>query len=201
VEVTLKAPPPLDTPLRIEGHDCGARLMHGDTEIASAISKAVDIEVPHAPSLEEAAAASARYLKPEEHRIPECFVCGPRRSPGDGLCIFAGPDPARAIAAAVWTPEKDFADQDGNVATEILWSALDCPGYFGLLQPGLFALLGRMAAAIIEAPRPGDPCIVIGWKIDHEGRKYHAGTALFNQHGRLLAKARQTWIELRGPIT
>ncbi len=160
----------------------------------------IRMKVPDAPSVEDAQAARARYPGPAEHGIPECFVCGPKRSPGDGLCIFAGPCTARGMAAAVWTPEPEYAGADGRVATEILWSALDCPGYFGLLRPGLPALLGRMAANSIEAPAPGEPCIVIGWPIDHEGRKYHAGTALFHESGRLLAMARQTWIELRSPI-
>ena len=197
VEVTLKAPPPVDTPMAIVGGATRVRLMHGDSEIASAIPAVLELEVPEAPSLEQAAAASDRYVTPDAHGIPECFVCGPKRLPGDGLCIFAGPDPDRGIAAAVWTPEAGHAGADGRVAKEIVWSALDCPGYFGLMAPGLPALLGRMTAGIVEAPHAAEPCIVIGWKIDHEGRKYHAGTALFDASGRLLARSRQTWIELR----
>ena len=201
VEVTLKAPPPLNTPLRLVRDEDGARLLHGDAEIAVAREAAVDVEPPPAPTMSAAEAARARYVGPDEHGIPGCFVCGPNRAAGDGMRIFAGPDESLGVAATPWTPEPDQADASGHVAVEFLWSALDCPGYFGLLRPGLPALLGRMAAEIIEAPRPGDACIVIGWKIDHEGRKYHAGSAVYTADGRLLAKSRQTWIELRGQFT
>ena len=195
--MTLKAPPPLDTPLDIVRDATRVRLMHGDLEIAAAIPAHLDLQVPEAPTLEEAVAARDRYVVPDGHAIPECFVCGPKRLPGDGLCIFAGPHPDRRIVAAPWKPEAEYARADGRVAPEIVWSALDCPGYFGLMATGLPALLGRMTAEIIEAPRPGEACIVIGWKIDHEGRKYHAGTALFDAMGGLLARSKQTWIELR----
>ena len=30
-------------------------------------------------------------VKPHEHPLPTCFVCGPARAKGDGLRIFAGP--------------------------------------------------------------------------------------------------------------
>ncbi len=201
VEVTLKAPPPLDTPLSLVRDEQGARLLHGEAEIAVAREAAVDVDPPPAPAMSAAEAARSRYVGPDEHAIPGCFVCGPKRAAGDGMRIFAGPDEALGVAATPWTPEPGQADASGHVATQFLWSALDCPGYFGLLRPGLPALLGRMAAEIIEAPRPGDACIVIGWKIDHEGRKYHAGSAVYTADGRLLAKSRQTWIELRGQFT
>ena len=201
VEVTLKAPPPLDTPLSLVRDEQGARLLHGEAEIAVAREAAVDVDPPPAPAMSAAEAARSRYVGPDEPAIPGCFVCGPKRAAGDGMRIYAGPDEALGVAATPWTPEPDQADASGHVATEFLWSALDCPGYFGLLRPGLPALLGRMAAEIIEAPRPGDACIVIGWKIDHEGRKYHAGSAVYTADGRLLAKSRQTWIELRGQFT
>ena len=36
---------------------------------------------------------------------------------------------------------------------------------------------------------------VIGWKIGVEGRKYQAGTAIFDEDGELCARARALWIE------
>jgi hypothetical protein len=57
-------------------------------------------------------------------------------------------------------------------------------------------LLGEMQAHVDRRVRVGDPCIVIGWKLGAEGRKHYAGTAVFDQEGELLARARATWIEL-----
>ena len=55
--------------------------------------------------------------------------------------------------------------------------------------PGLFRRHRR--------PRVGDPCIVIGWRLGAEGRKHYAGTAVFDQDGELLARAKATWVELK----
>ena len=38
---------------------------------------------------------------------------------------------------------------------------------------------------------------IIGWKIGVAGRKYLAGTAIFDEDGELCARARALWIERR----
>ena len=38
------------------------------------------------------------------------------------------------------------------------------------------------------------PCVVVGWPLGDEGRKLHAGTALYGRDRELLALARQVWI-------
>jgi hypothetical protein len=49
--------------------------------------------------------------------------------------------------------------------------------------------------AHVPAPVPaGERFVVIGWSLGREGRKIHAGTALFDAHGTLRGSARQTWI-------
>jgi hypothetical protein len=40
----------------------------------------------------------------------------------------------------------------------------------------------------------GEPLRVIGWPIEAEGRKLHAGSALFDATGRVLARSRQVWM-------
>ncbi len=82
---------------------------------------------------------------------------------------------------------------------EFLWAALDCPGVFapGVIQrTDRLLLLGRLAGRVDAVPAPGEPCVVIGWKIATDGRKTHVGTALFSNTGALYAKARATWVEL-----
>jgi hypothetical protein len=51
-----------------------------------------------------------------------------------------------------------------------------------------------MTARVVRVPRPGETCVVAAWPLGEDGRKLHAGTALFAEDGELLAIARQTWI-------
>ena len=55
-----------------------------------------------------------------------------------------------------------------------------------------------MTARVDRVPEAGEPCIVVSWPLGEDGRKLYAGTALFAEHGELLALARQTWIVPRG---
>jgi len=83
----------------------------------------------------------------------------------------------------------------GEVSSEIVWAAIDCAGAYAVGGPGRGeVLLGRMAAEIRRLPEEGEPCIVAAWPLGEDGRKLHAGTALFSAEGELLALARQTWI-------
>jgi hypothetical protein len=196
VEVTLRAPPPLETSLVLRAAEGEARLLHDAVELASARPGQAGVTAPPAPSLRAAEAAGARYPGFATHLYPECFVCGPRRPEGDGLRIFTGPMEDAAVVAGVWTPEPQDADAERRALPEIVWAALDCPSYFAFLNPALPALLGRMAADVSERPRAGEACIVVAWRIAQERRKHVAGSALYSRDGRLLAIAKATWIEL-----
>ncbi len=55
-------------------------------------------------------------------------------------------------------------------------------------------LLGRMATEIDRLPTPGEPHVVIGWRVGEEGRKRFAGSALLTADGEVLARSRSTWI-------
>src|SRR6266536_1117 len=91
--VTLRRPPPLDTPMEVERDGDGSvRVRHGRTLIGEAApSPAGPLEIPATVSLAEAGAAArgARYFA--DPVFPDCFVCGMNRGPGDGLRIFPGP--------------------------------------------------------------------------------------------------------------
>jgi hypothetical protein len=56
----------------------------------------------------------------------------------------------------------------------------------------------RLTARIDSPPDPGRPHVVLSWPIEVEGRKRHAGSALFSAEGAVLATSRALWIELRG---
>jgi hypothetical protein len=182
-EITLRAPPPLGTPLRFDGE----KLWNDDTLIAEARRAELDLEPPAPVSFEEAERASRAYPGFEEHAYPTCFVCGPARE--DGLRVFTGPV-RDGVFAAAWTPRE--------ISQELAWASLDCPGAIGVGWDGRGDwLLGRMHGRVDALPVVGEPCVVLSWPIDREGRKGFAGTALFGDGGRLLGLARQTWIALR----
>lgn len=203
VEVTLRAPPPLDEPISFSaGDEPGTgRMTHGDTLVGSAraLEAPLELELPTAPTLAEAEDATTRYAGRDHHILPECFVCGTRREHPDGLCIFAGPVAGREreLVAAPWRPDASLAS-DGEAVDEVFaWAALDCPSYFGLLRPGLFTLLGRITATIDGRLCPEETVIVCGWPLGSEGRKHRSGSAIFRADGGApVAWALATWIEI-----
>jgi hypothetical protein len=206
-EVTLRLPPPLATPLRVEqAHDGGIRVLERDQLVAEGVRRRdedLGIDVPEPVGIAEAeaaAAASQLHEHPEEHPFPTCFVCGPQRAPEDGLHILVGPVAGRGVAAATWTPATDLAGADGAVRAEFVWAALDCSGGVAswLADPidGNPFVLGRMAVTIDRPVRAGAPHAVVGWRAGHEGRKVTAGSAMFTAAGDLVGLARATWIQL-----
>ena len=185
VEVTLRLPPRLGVPLGVEA----GRIVDGEAVVAEFEPAAVELELPPAPSFDEAVEAQ----RPDaESLFPHCFVCGFRRAPDDGLHIHPGPLGGGPLVAAPWVPRPDVA------AAGFVWCALDCPGAYacGITSRGVL-LLGRMAAHVVRAPEPGERCVVAGWPLGGEGRKLGAGTALWTAAGELLGHARATWIEPR----
>lgn len=198
VEVTLRIPPPLGRDLQVEEDAEGVRLLDAGTLIASAVRKELDLDVPPPPSLATARKAEAHYAGFADHTFPGCFVCGPDRAPGEGLRIFAGSVEDGGQVAAVWTPGSGLADESGNVRTEYLWAALDCPGYFAVKKEAGPAVLGRIAAQIEHRPNAGETLLVTGWPIAHDGRKHQSGTALHRRDGSRVAAAVATWISIPG---
>jgi hypothetical protein len=207
-EVTLRAPPPLETPLDVVATDDGLwELRDGATLVATGRAANIELTGLKQASFDEASAAELLTpVKPQDHPLPTCFVCGPARVQGDGLRIFAGPlarqsREASAVLAATWIPDPTLAAQDGLVAPEFLWSALDCPtGYASGYDrergesDGTPLLLGRMSARIEARPRPGERCVITTWQIGRDGRKRIAEAAAYGETGTLLAVARATWI-------
>jgi hypothetical protein len=189
VEVTLRAPPPLDAPLELRGLE----LLDGERPIATATDFDEPLDVIASVDFATAQAASASFRCRDHHPLPECFVCGTARE--DGLRIWPGPVPGAEGVAAPWVPDASIADGDGLVPVEIVWGALDCPGYFGLGPDAPFMLLGRMAARVHRRPRVGEACVVRGWRLGGSGRKALAGSALWSGD-ELLGVARATWIQV-----
>jgi hypothetical protein len=207
-EVTLRAPPPLDKPLDVVATEDGSwELRDGATVVATGRAAHLELARLETASFDDASAAELLTpVKPHEHPLPTCFVCGPARAQGDGLRIFAGPLTRQsrngsAVLAASWIPDPTLKAEDGLVAPEFLWSALDCPtGYACSYDPETGnsdrtpILLGRMSARIETRPRPGERCVITAWEAGRDGRKRLAEAAAYGETGTLLAVARATWI-------
>jgi hypothetical protein len=186
-EVTLRLPPPLDRPLDVQRDGDVIRVLDRDAVVAEATPTRLEFELPDAVSFEDATRAAAPDL---ESPFPECFVCGHTRV--DGLRVFAGPVAGRDVVASPWVPAADV------VGPEFVWAALDCPGAYatGVLGRGT-VVLGRLAVQVERVPRAGERCVVVGWSLGDDGRKHHAGTALFGEEGDVVGVGRALWIEPR----
>jgi hypothetical protein len=186
-EVTLRLPPPLERPLEVQRDGDLVRALDGDAVVAEAVPAQLELDLPEPLSFDDALRAAEPDL---DSPFPECFVCGHARD--DGLRVFAGPVAGRDVVASPWVPTADVA------APEFVWAALDCPGAYATGVPGRgTVVLGRLAARVNRVPRAGERCVVVGWSLGDDGRKHHAGTALFGEAGDVVGVGRALWIEPR----
>lgn len=202
----LRARIPLDVGLSLGSEDGQTRMFDGEGAVIGTGRPADPADLPTpppAPTLAQAQAAQTRYIGLTQRVHPTCFSCGPERAEGDGLRVFVAqvdgePD---GHCAGVWTPHPAFADAEGLAPTEVIWAALDCPGFFSwVVKEGRHgALLGTMTGEVLRKPKVGETCIVSAWPIAREGRKETAGVALFTADGELLARAHQVWIMMGPP--
>ncbi|GLW10599.1 hypothetical protein Misp01_57270 [Microtetraspora sp. NBRC 13810] len=196
VEVTLHAPTPLDTELRLEQHENAVTLSQGGTVLVEAIPVAEDLTVPGFVPFNEAARAEEGFAGLADHPFPGCFACG-LRDPGDGLRIFPGPVAGTDLYAAGWRVPITVTDADGMVPAPVLWAALDCVTGWTHFQPGEAALLGRLTAQVHRRVYPGGTYSVVGRATGREGRKLFSESAVYEADGTLVAAARATWIVTR----
>lgn len=203
-DVMLKAPAPFDTLIRLleDKSAPGAfKAVAGETEIALIRPGEVAIDPPRLPDAAAIAKAREAYLNDQDMTLyyPYCFVCGKKREDHDGLEIFAGPAPESPMNADVWTPAADLAGDDGLVASEFIWGALDCPTAFALRMEDALVLLGRITADIRRRPKPGEHLIVAAWRDGQDGRKHYSSSALYDEERNIIAAANTVWIELNDP--
>lgn len=209
VEVTLRAPTPLDREMQLLGSEAGSRqLILGETLIAEAKRTTLQLEVPQPPSFSRALAArptSPSFEKCLNPFVPDgtgfhpiCFCCGADVDADEGLHVYAAPVAGFDGVAAAWRPSLRFADADGNLAERILWAGLDCPGQFAYLNAGIrTGMLGRITGRMLLPVQADQDLVVIGWCLEVERSKHFAGTALFDEAGALCGYTRQVWIGRR----
>ena len=195
-EVALRAPPPLGRELRVERDGDAVKLFDGDKLVAEAAPAEVDVGEPPRLSPENARAASreSTFRNEDTHPFPTCFACGPKRAPGDGLRIFAGPA-GNNVFGDVWTPVEK--------GDEYVWAALDCPTSAPAFADGRGEAFGpfvlaRLAVRIDGELTPGEEHVIVSWGIGGEEHKQQTAAALLAPDGTPIAVARALWIGLRG---
>jgi len=193
VEVTLRQPPPLDTPIEVDVADGTAS---SDIAVARLVERQL-VTVPSVPA-DVARAAEASYAGLVDHPFAECFTCGTARAAGDGLRIFPG-QVSNGVVAATWTPDESLAGEagpDARASYPVTWAALDCPSGWAYIAEGRPAVLGRMTARVDSLPRIGVEHVVVGGFLEQQGRKVFTASTLYDDSGQAIATAEQVWIQV-----
>lgn len=210
VEVTLRAPVPLDTPIRGERSGDSAFLVGSDPSDDGALAQARLLTADERGALVPPPAfvplADARRAGAPDVCVrtpfPTCYACGPDRE--GGLRITIGPvaESGRLAGdgrvaesgsfAGVWVPPSAL----GDLPPRYLWAALDCPTGLVHLTGGGKALLGRLTMVPHRAPVPGEPLVVVAAATGSDRRKRFATAALYTPDGDLVAQSVATWITI-----
>ena len=202
VEITLRAPIPIARELQVVREGDALMLRDGETLICEARAGSVAhlAAAARADRLERRHAPRRGRRQPAGHRFPLVHRLRPRpraSAMACACCGTAGPQPGTSLSCYV--PHPNHADAEGRIRPEFVWGTLDCPGAFAAQDPNDMrpALTGRMTAKVIEPPKVGERCAVVGWRIGADGRKLYSGTALYTESGRLCALGTCTWIVLK----
>jgi hypothetical protein len=200
VTVTLRKPPPLDTPMSVitppsETDDAPTELRDGDVLVADARPGAFGGDAVQAVSWETAVVAQASYRGLVVHPFPTCFTCGPARADGDGLRLAPGLHAVGRIACT-WTPHPSLASDAGTVPPRIVWAALDCPGGWTSDLDARPLVLGRMTAQTQAAVAVGRPYVIVARLVGEDGRKTSTASTMYDEDGRVVARAEHVWIAI-----
>jgi len=199
-EVSLRHPPPLDTPLDARaGDEGGVSLWHGDTLVAEGTPAGPpEVVPPVRPSVDEALEAMRNAWDGRPELLAHCYVCSLHRRDGLGVCFGRLPR-LPELTCATFTAGPDVPQKDGALAPEIAWAALDCPSYVPALWDDGPSLLARMHGELRAPVSAGEPVVCLGWGLFGEGRKQWTASALLSADGKLLARAEALWIKLVTP--
>ncbi len=207
VTVTLRRPIPLDRTLRVQAAEGdGLALVDPQADDAPVggqvlvVAKpAADVDLGAVPPVSRERARTAR---PDEallvrHPFPGCFGCGTEREQSEAVALHVGPL-GGGVWATSWTPGTGLPhERNGDLTSEVVWTALDCPSSFAAVPAGSEPhVLGRLEGSVAAPVRVGEEVIVLSWALGHEGRKRWGATAIVGTGGDLRALARATWVAL-----
>ena len=204
IAVSLRQPPPLDTPLQVTDDD-GETVadLDGVTVARAEVLHESPTPVGAVPA-DEARAAMASYPGLGQHPFPTCFGCGTEREEGDGLRIFPGPVSAADAptkVAATWTPHPSlfedwhaYHDDHPRASLPVAWAALDCVGGWAGDLAERMMVLARITARVHTLPLIGQEHVVVGEARGTEGRKTWTASSLYDADGNATAVAEHLWI-------
>lgn len=199
VRVDFRRAVPVETPILLSRPETGrATLTAADgTVLTEASNATLALDIPPAPSWNEAEAAVATALSSPHRRVTDCYGCGVRCAPGQGLRLFPWKVPGRDLMAAAWTPDAGLADESGELPPEVVWSTLDCPGGIAawvLSKMDQGAFTAALTGTQLRPVRAGEDYIAHAWTLHQDGRKHTVGVALSTRDGELCALAEALWV-------
>ena len=204
VTVTLRRPPPLETPMDVAAAGVGLVATHDGETVLDAQPAATEPRRVEPVLADEARAAEASYPGLVGHPFSECFSCGTGREPGDGLRIFPGrvsDQDGLVRAAATWTPDEslhedwhEYAGADRRASLAVTWAALDCVGAWSADMAERAMVLGRMTSRVGSLPVVGEEHVVIGIAREADGRKQHTSSSIYDSRGALVGVADHVWL-------
>ena len=198
-EVTLRRPPPLETPLAVARGDGGVALLDGDDVVAEARAAALALDGPPPVALDERPPRPSTSRGSTTTRSRPASAAAPAR-PGRRAVPLHRPGRRRALRRAL-----DAAGVDAATATWSIrcfaWAALDCPSSapgprHDQRARGARALDGRARGPDRGRLATRDP--VLAGTI-RRAQAPHRG-ALFTAAGERRAAGRAVWVELARPL-
>jgi hypothetical protein len=204
VEVSLKAPVPLETDLFVASDPAGARWTLGpERNGGSAVMTAAPagpIDATTEPvTIEQARRAREGFAHlGSRHPVPHCFSCGLQH---DSMRVHAAALDGDRYATD-WTVPGWAVTDDGAVDGGVLWAALDCTSAWYVCQSRgeRVAFTVQYAAEILEPVETGATYALVGWAgdapDDWDGRKRHAAAAAFADDGTCVARSVSLWVSV-----
>ena len=203
--VSLRRPVPLDAPLDVRRGEGGTvTLLDGEDVVAEGAPAELELDVPKPVPIEAARAARGGNPWLARHPFPTCFGCGSERDRAEAIATLLGPVAGRdGVMADTWTPQAEFADEDGAVTRLFAWAALDCPTGAAAVEPesGPQVLARLTARPGPAAARAGEEHVVMSWLLGRDGRKSRGAAAIVSPEGEICGVSEGLWIALRDPAT
>lgn len=197
LSVTLRQPPPLDTPLSIEYGPDGLTLCdpHGHLIADGRAGQPLADGPPLSPV--EPARSPTPHPRFSHHPYPACFVCGTHRD--DGLRLRVAPPDDTGVAAAVWDPSSPLLPNGDVVPPTFVWAVVDCLTAWSFADhwgdahwwPAVTGQLTVTATA--HVPRDG-PCVAAGRLSGRQGRRITVQAAVGDPEGQVCARAEAVWV-------
>lgn len=189
--VSLPKPPPVERLLTTERGESQVKVFDGDQLVLAAKPRRgqLDVRVPQI-DIDAARTATAIPEMVANHRAPTCVVCGPGRA--DGFRIFPG-SLGQGLVATSWRVPALDRHKDDEVASPIVWAALDCPGgwCFDGTHTQFVPVLVSQSVDIFKPIRVGVEVIIVAWATGRAERMLRASTAMLDLDGEPLAVSSQ----------